>query len=713
LARPPDCRATNWEPSIIMSRFAGLTPLLAPRSVAVLGASSDATRIGGRPIAYMQAQGFQGRLYPVNPNRAEIQGLKAYPSVADLPETPDVAIVAVPANLAASAIEDLAKRGVKGVVMFTAGFAEMDDEGAVKQAEMVATARAAGMRILGPNCLGVFDARRSYYATFSSSFDSGWPVPGRIGIASQSGAYGTHLYTIARNRGIGASLCVMTGNEADVTVGECIGWLAENPEVDVIAVYAEGIREAPGLIAALETARAAKKPIVMQKVGRSELGGEAAKSHTASIAGDDAVTEAVMREFGVFRARNSEEMLDIAHTATRKIYPAKNTLGVITVSGGAGVLISDVAESLGLAMPEMPIAAQQKLRALVPFCAPRNPVDATAQVSNDVTLVKTFTESMVRDGGYASVLGFFSMTASARRWPAMGDQLNAVKSENPDRLYVLSVIVSPERRDELEADGWVVHEDPTRAVTAIDAMGRFGAAFAAEAASPAPAVPPVTLPAATPSEAEAKRLLSTAGIVSAPEAACATADEAEAAARRFGFPVVMKILSPDIIHKSEIGGVLLDVADSSAVRAGFLLLLERGKTAAPNARIEGVLVAKQLKGGVECILGIHRDPVFGPMAMFGLGGIFVEVLKDVVFHRCPFGADTAEAMIRSIKGAPLLLGARGRKKADVTALAEMLSRLSAFAVAAGDRLQSIDLNPVFAMPEGEGAFAVDAVIEVG
>jgi acetate---CoA ligase (ADP-forming) len=696
-----------------MSRFAGLTPLLAPRSIAVLGASSDPTRIGGRPIAYMRAQGFAGALYPVNPNRAEIQGLKAYQSVADLPETPDVAIVAVPADLAAPAIEDLAKRGVKGVIMFTAGFAEMDDEGAVKQTQMVASARAAGMRILGPNCLGVFDARRSYYATFSSSFDSGWPVLGRIGIASQSGAYGTHLYTIARNRGIGASLCVMTGNEADVTVGECIGWLAENPDVDVIAVYAEGIREAPGLIAALETARAAKKPIVMQKVGRSELGGKAAKSHTASIAGDDAVTEAVMREFGVFRARNSEEMLDIAHTATRKIYPTKNTLGLITVSGGAGVLISDVAENLGLAMPEMPMEAQQKLRELVPFCAPRNPVDATAQVSNDVTLVKTFTESMVRDGGYASVLGFFSMTASARRWPAMREQLNAVKSENPDRLYVLSVIVSAEGRDELEADGWVVHEDPTRAVTAIDAMGRFGTGFAVKAADPPPTIPPVMLPAATLSEAEAKRLLAKAGIESAPEVACSTADEAAAVAQRFGFPVVMKILSPDIVHKSEIGGVLLDVSDPDAVRSGFPVLLERARTAAPDARIEGVLVAKQLKGGVECILGIHRDPVFGPMAMFGLGGIFVEVLKDVVFHRCPFGADTAEAMIRSIKGAPLLLGARGRKKADVTALAVMLSRLSAFAVAAGDRLQSIDLNPVFAMPEGEGAFAVDAVIEVG
>jgi acyl-CoA synthetase (NDP forming) len=275
------------------------------------------------------------------------------------------------------------------------------------------------------------------------------------------------------------------------------------------------------------------------------------------------------------------------------------------------------------------------------------------------------------------------------------------------------VIVPPEGRDELEADGWVVHEDPTRAVLAIDAMGRFGEAFAKPTGLPAPAVPAVTLPAVTPTEAEAKRLLATAGIQSAPEAECVDAASAVAAAEKFGFPVVMKILSPDILHKSEIGGVLLDVSDADAVSAGFDTLIARAKAAAPTARIEGVLVAKQLKGGVECILGIHRDPVFGPMAMFGLGGIFVEILKDVVFHRCPFGPDVAEDMIRSIKGAPLLLGARGRKKADVKALADTLSRLSAFALAAGPRLQSIDLNPVFAMPEGEGAFAVDAVIEVG
>ena len=241
-------------------------------------------------------------------------------------------------------------------------------------------------------------------------------------------------------------------------------------------------------------------------------------------------------------------------------------------------------------------------------------------------------------------------------------------------------------------------------------MGRFGAAF--ERAAPVsalPDVPTVALPAVAPSEAEAKRLLAAAGIPSAPEAVCATADDAVAAAARFGDPVVMKILSPDILHKSEIGGVL-DVAGAGAVRAGFATLLERARTAAPAARIEGVLVARQLKGGVECILGIQQDPVFGPVALFGLGGIFVEVLRDVALHRCPFGPDVAERMIRSIRAAPILLGARGRRPVDIGALAAMLSRLSVFAQQAGPRLRSIDLNPVLAMPEG--AYALDAVIEV-
>jgi acyl-CoA synthetase (NDP forming) len=275
----------------------------------------------------------------------------------------------------------------------------------------------------------------------------------------------------------------------------------------------------------------------------------------------------------------------------------------------------------------------------------------------------------------------------------------------------MSVIASPERVAEYEADGFLVFEDPTRAVAAIHAMGRFGDAFAAAAPSPLPVVPRLPLPATTPSEAEAKRLLAEAGIAAAPERACADMEQAVAAAREFGFPVVLKILSPDILHKSEIGGVLLDIADEAGVRAGFATLMQRGAAVA-GARLEGVLVARQLKGGVECILGIHRDPVFGPVAMFGLGGIFVEIMKDVVFRRCPFGEAEAEAMIRAIRAAPLLLGARGRPPCDIKALAAMLARLSVFADQAGPSLAGIDLNPVLALPAGEGAFAADAVIEI-
>ncbi len=696
----------------VSARFGSLTPLIAPRSIAIVGASADATRIGGRPIAYMRAHGFRGTILPVNPNRPEIQGLKAYASVADLPEVPDVAIVAVTANLAVQAVDELGRKGTKAVIMFTAGFAEVDDAGAAEQDRIVALARGHGMRLLGPNCLGVFDGRTGYYGTFTASIDSGTPIPGRIAIASQSGAYGTHVFTIARNRGIGASLCVMTGNEADVTVGDVIGWMAEHPDTDVIAAYVEGIREADSFVAALGAARAAKKPVVLMKVGRSALGTAAAKSHTASIAGDDAVTEAVLDEFGVIRARNTEELLDIAHTATRRIYPVRNTLGMLTLSGGAGVLASDVAESVGLPMPEMPADAQARLKALVSFAATRNPVDATAQVSNDMSLVTKFFGELEAEGGYSSILAFFSQVASSSRGPELRAKLAEVVRRFPDRLHVLSVIAPPEAVRGFESDGWVVHEDPTRAVTAIAAMGRYGAAFAAGPEAAPPVVQGVALPAATPTEAEAKRLLGEAGIASAPERACGTAEEAVAAAESFGYPVVMKILSPDILHKSEIGGVLLDVADAAAVREGFATIHDRVRRAAPDARIEGVLVAKQLRGGVECILGIHRDPVFGPVAMFGLGGIFVEVLKDVVFRRCPFGEDVAERMIRSIKGAPLLLGARGRPVADIAALARMLARLSVFAVQSGPSLASVDLNPVFAMPDGQGAFAADAVIEI-
>lgn len=690
-----------------------LDRLLNPRSVAIIGASDDALRIGGRPIAYMRSQGYDGLLLPVNPNRALIQGIPAFASVEALPETPDVAIVAVAAKLAPQVVADLGARGTQAAIVFSAGFAEMGEEGARLEREMLAAARRSGVRLLGPNSLGVLNPRIGFYGSFTSVVEGGFPQAGRVGIASQSGAYGSHILGLARDCGIGISSLVMSGNESDISLGDLVQAFVDDADTDVITVYSEGIRDGERLLAALEAARRARKPVVMMKVGTSAVGSAAAQSHTASIAGNDAVTDAVLAEYGVVRARSTEHMLDVARLATRRIFPVNNTLGVITVSGGAGVIVSDAAELAGLPMPEMPASAQQQLKELIPFSAPRNPVDCTAQFMNDLSIAGRFADTMVTEGGYQSVLGFFTYTVNADSIAeGLRAQLKAVRDKHPDRLFVLSILASKERVHQYEEDGFTVFEDPARAVIAMEAMGRFGDAFARPPAQLAPEVPLVELPAQTPSEAQAKRVLAEAGIAVAPERTCATAQDAVAAAQALGWPVVMKILSPDILHKSEIGGVLLNVADIDAVRQGFETLMTRGKDAVPNARIEGVLVAKQLSGGVECVLGIQRDPVFGPVAMFGLGGIFVEVMKDVVLRQCPFGEDVAEQMIRGIKGAPLLLGARGKPPVDVAALATMLSRLSVFAHQAGERLQSIDLNPVFALPQGQGAYAADAVIEL-
>lgn len=690
--------------------------LLQPRSVAVVGASADASRIGGRPIALMLRAGFAGAIYPVNPNRDEVQGLRAYAGIGDLPEVPDVAIIAVPAALAVDAVEALGAQGVGAAVVLTAGFAEAGggEEGRMRQDEMLARARKHGMRLLGPNCLGLFNARIGWYATFSTAFDGGWPEPGRVAIVSQSGAFGSNLVCLARDRGIGTPVMVTTGNEADITVGEVIQHYVDDPDTDVIAAYAEGISQPGKFVAALEAARRARKPIVMLKVGRSAAGSRAAQSHTASIAGDDAVFDALLQEHGVVRARSIEHLLDVAYTATRGIFPVPNSLGVVTISGGVGAMISDAADELGIPMPPMPPDAERRLLQLVPYASPANPVDCTAQALNDPSLVRRFTEEMLTAGGYASVLAFFAQMADV---PSIADRLladmGALQQAHPDRLFVLAANMSKERTRAYERQGILVFEDPTRAAQAIAAMGTFGQGFAAPQRQPASAGPlPFDLPHGPVSEAVAKRLLSDAGIATPPERSCATAQEAVEAARALGFPVVMKILSPDIAHKTEIGGVLLDTRTEDAVRDGFGLLMQRGRDAAPGARLDGVLVARQMTGGLECIAGIQHDPVFGPVALFGLGGIFVEALRDVVLKRCPFGVEEAQEMVYSIRGAQVLRGMRNRPAADVPALARMLSALSHFAWRAGPALRSVDLNPVLVLPEGQGAYALDALIEL-
>ncbi len=696
-------RSTNFD-------FSALEALLAPRSVAIIGASADPTRIGGRPIAAMLAAGYSGRILPVNPGRTQVQGLDCFATIADLPEAPDAGIIAVAANQAPEVVAALGERGCRAVTLFSAGFAETGAEGEQAQAAVLAIARRYGMRVLGPNTLGVYNVGIGYYGTFSSSLEMAFPLPGTIGIASQSGAYGAHLAAMARTRGLGASVLVTTGNEADVTVADAIGWMAGSDSIDVICAYQEGFRDVNRMLAALAAARAAGKPVFMLKSGRSRLGASAAVSHTASLAGDDAVAEAVLAEHGVIRVHDTEQMLDFAYAARARIYPVGNSLGVITVSGGAGILASDEAESVGLAMPPMPMAAQARLKALLSYGAAANPLDCTAQALNDLSLFEAFTRAALSDGGYRSILCFLTYVAgSATLAPRLLETLRQIREDFPDRLLVLCIIANEAITSAYEEAGFLTFNDPSRAVRAIAAMGRVGEMLARTPAA-RPDLPVVCLPSASPDEHEAKLLLAAAGITAAAEQVVHCAEDAAAAAAEIGFPVVMKVVSPDLVHKSDVGGVRLNLADADAVRAAYAGIFDAVRTGAPTARISGMLVARQLCGGVECLMGISRDPAFGPVAVFGLGGIFVEILDDVAIRPCPFDVDTAKAMILSIKAARILTGARGNQCVDLDALAQMLSRLSAFAAAAGPRLRAIDLNPVLALPDG--AYALDAVIEI-
>lgn len=702
-----------------MTDLSAIDGLLAPASVAVIGASDDPSRIGGRPIATMLKAGYAGRILPVNPKRKTVQGLRCFASVDDLPIAPEAALVAVPAKLVPETIEALGRRGCKVATLFSAGFAEVGAEGEAAQHALVALAGQYGMRLLGPNTLGVYNVDIGYYGTFSSSLDTGFPVPGNIGIASQSGAFGAHLGALTRDRGIGCSVLMTTGNEADITVADAILWMAESDAIDVICTYMEAINDGPAFLAALDAARARGKPVFALKAGRSDLGARAAASHTASLTGDAMVADAVLSDHGAVMVRDPESMMDFAYAAGKKIFPAAHSLGVITISGGAGIVISDEAERIGLPMPAMPEEAQARLLKVLPYSSPVNPLDCTAQALNEPSLLESFTRAALEQGGYGAVLCFLTYVAGS---PAMSDvireTLRPLRKEFPDRIIAVCALGDPDLLNAYNEDGILVFGDPCRAARAIDAVCRIGAARVESAgAEPVGAVTlgriaPVCLPAGNPDEAIAKSLLAEAGIKAAPETVAGSVKDAVRAADRLGFPVVMKILSPDILHKSDIGAVKLDIADAQDVRRAYAEIMAAAANHAPQAQLSGLLVAKQLSGGIECFMGIKNDPTFGPVAVFGLGGIFVEILNDVALRACPFDVETARRMILSIRASAILTGARGQAAVDFDALANMLSDLSKFAVGAGDRLASVDLNPVLAMPEGQGAYALDAVIEI-
>ena len=684
-----------------------LDALFRPRSIAVVGASTDPTKLGSLPIKFMLGADFKGEIYPVNPRASTIQGLPVFGSVKAIGKKVDLAIIAVPKELSRAAVADCAEAGVRAAVMFTSGFAEVDAPGASAQREITALARSAGMRVLGPNCLGVVNFAEGMVASFHPAFALTEKRAGRIGLASQSGAFGGLSYNLARERGLSFSYCVTTGNEADIDIAECVSFLANDASTEVILLYLEGCRNGPALIEALKTARRKGKFVIAIKVGRTASGAAAVASHTATLAGSDAVFDALFRQYGVYRAQTIEEFLDVGLACAVGKPPRNASLGLVTVSGGVGVLMADAATNLGLEVTPLPEATQARVRKILPYAGPRNPIDVTGQVVADPKLFERGLEIALAEGGFGGLVTFTgALPRNPEHAPMLKGVFASLRERHPDVSLISAGLSTPQFRDELGALAIPSFEDPSRAVRAAAALRFFAERSGETGRAEQRAHPP--LPEGPMGEVEALRALGAAGIPVVESHLAPDAKSAVDAARKIGFPVVMKIASPDILHKSDIGGVLLGLASEAEVLKGFEELLARARRAHPRARIQGCLVAPRIEGGTEIVLGTNLDPVFGPVVMVGLGGIFVEILHDISLRLAPIGIEEAHAMLRELKGFALLEGARGRLPADIEAMARALVDLSSFAHAHAHEIVSCDINPFLVL--SKGAVAVDAVI---
>ncbi|MDO8279078.1 MAG: acetate--CoA ligase family protein [Burkholderiaceae bacterium] len=693
-----------------------LSRLFRPASVAVIGASADPLRIGGRPLHYLKTGGFAGAIYPINPKRDEIQGLKAYASIKDVPARVDLAIIALPAEAAVAEAAACAGAGVGSAVIFSADFAETGEAGRARQDALTDIARRSGMRILGPNCLGIFNANIGLYCTFSSTIEEVLPKPGRTAIVSQSGGYGSHLYVAARNRGVDVSYWITTGNECDIELGECLLWAAQQDDVDTILVYAEGVRSGEVLAEAFAAAKRAGKSVLFLKAGKSAAGSIAVATHTAAMTGSDAVYDAMFRQYGIARVGTTEEMVDAAYVCSRGVVPQRRDIALVTISGAMGVQMADAAEAAGLLVTEVPEPVTRRLKELTPFASPRNPVDITAQAFNDLRLVEQNLSAILDTGIYGSLLAFFTVTAAS---PGMAEPLRALLAPLPRRyprcLQILS-IMGPEAISRSYEDlGYLVFEEPVRAIRAIAAAIASRAPWSERAVQTPGALGrnAEELAAAARTEPAGKALFRTLGV---PVPAGGFAEDRDAAlqlAQQVGFPVAVKVVAPQILHKTEVGGVVLNVADAEALAAACRRIAADVARLRPGVPIEGFLVERMAPAGVETIVGSYRDPVLGPVVVFGLGGVQAEVYHDVSIRLAPIDEAEAQRMVREIKAWPLLSGFRGRPAADVDALARVIATVSRFAADNAQQVASIDINPLIVHPDGAGAVAADVAIVLG
>ena len=692
----------------------GLDAFFEADGVAVIGASDDITKIGGRPVQLLRKYGYAGPIYPINPKGGTIQGLQAYASILETPTAPAMAILAVPVEATLQAVRDCGRRGVRGVIVLTAGFAEAGPEGAALQAELVRVARNHGMRLLGPNCLGTVNVVDRLVGSFSIALEQSLPPAGQVGIVSQSGNIGSFTMRNMAERGLGVSRFIATGNEADVDVADGIAALAQDDGTRIILCAMETCRDAGRLFEALDMARRRHKPVIVLKIGATEQGQAAAASHTGALMGSDAVFDAVFRRHGVLRVRSFEELLDVGHAAAllgRERLPATDAVTLVAASGGFGIMMADAMVQAGMTLPQLAETTRARIREAVPTAGTNNPVDASAQMSARPDILLKMLSALQDDANGSTLVLLLALSLYNPRLRGVYlEALSKVRASHPDRLLVIISQGPPDAVAEINALGIPVFPSIPAAAGGLAGLVRLGqlASLPAAAAYDGP-VDSVDA-AVFRNEFHAKKALAAAGISVPREEIVASADEAVRSARATGYPVVLKIASEDIAHKTEIGGVALDLQDDDAVRQAYDRLLANARRHAPEARLDGVLVAPMVRGGVELIAGVSRDPVFGPVVMVGLGGIYAEILKDVALQVAPVSEDEALRMIRSLKMFPLLDGARGRPKADVAAAARTVARLSEFACRHAADVAEIDMNPILVKPQGEGVLVLDALM---
>ncbi len=683
--------------------------LLSPRSIAIVGVSSDFNKLNGRVMKFLLEKGYKGRIFPVNPKYEDVGGHRCFATIGDIGEAPDLAVISVPAKVVPAQLEAAGEAGVRAVIVFSSGFGEMGEEGREKERQVVEIAKRHGMRLCGPNTLGIINAFDGAFATFTQ-YGMGSTNPGPVGFVTQSGAFGTAIAALARKRGLGLGYFANTGNETDVTFADCLGRIVEDPRITTLAGYIEGITDGPGFISAAQRAMEIGKPLVVTKVGRTASGARAASSHTGALAGEDAVFDGIARQYGVIRARNEEHMLDIVDMSTTTACPQGRGVGIVTQSGGAGVLMSDRAEEVGLNVPHLSEQTVARLRDILPaFGAAGNPVDVTAQFIADPSMLKESVKAVLDDPDvHVAAVWLQLMDGFVDTLTKTFRELK----EETEKPFVVSWVAAPEEGlRALRELGICALRGAEPTIDAIAALVDWEEARQSRLADAGEKSDQPALPAPGPgfvSTTKSVSLLRDAGVPVARVGLATSCEQAIKHAERIGWPVALKIESPDILHKTETGGVEIGLGDADSLRAAYERITFRAAQAAPEARIDGVIVQQMGSGTVEMVIGLRRDPGFGPVVMVGMGGILIEVQKDVVFNRAPVTETEAARMLEKLKGKVMLDGVRGAPAVDRKALCQMISAVSRFGAASADWLEELDLNPVLAGPDG--VIAVDCLL---